>query len=468
VNSIKKFINLKNRFVDHSEDIRDGDTFISIKNGYSNLSADLIEKADYILLTSPGPSESKKFVNISELKEKYIKDIEEIYGLKENHFNKFFVTGTNGKTSTIHFLRQILNFSESSCASTGTLGRFINNKFYGGQRLTTETPIFIRNFLRECEKNSVQNILFEASSIGIEEKRLSGLSIDHAALSNISRDHLNYHGNIENYVDAKLKLVKSCKQTFTYVKQDQLSERIKNSFKGNALYSISIDDPKSDISIKVKKIFKDGIIEFTAETPWGNFQNGVKLFAEYNLLNLFLGLPFFLSCSKNIDLFSNSLNTLRLPNGRMQLFEKNEKRIFVDFAHTPDAIKKTLINIKKTKPRGLILVLGAGGDQDQGKRAEMGEIAENYADYLIVTSDNPRFEDPDEISKMITSKISKDFNFEIENDRGKAIKKAFKNLKEYEVLVIAGKGHEDYQIVGNNKEYFSDVEEVRKCLELLD
>ena len=98
----------------------------------------------------------------------------------------------------------------------------------------------------------------------------------------------------------------------------------------------------------------------------------------------------------------------------------------------------------------------------------MGEIAENYADYLIVTSDNPRFEDPDEISKMITSKISKDFNFEIENDRGKAIMKAFKTLKEYEVLVIAGKGHEDYQIVGNNKEYFSDVEEVRKCLELLD
>ena len=250
---------MKNRFVDHSEDIRDGDTFISIKNGYSNLSADLIEKANYILLTSPGPSESNKFVNIFELKEKYIKDIEEIYGLKENHFNKFFVTGTNGKTSTIHFLRQILNFSESSCASTGTLGRFINNKFYGGQRLTTETPIFIRNFLRECEKNSVQNILFEASSIGIDEKRLSGLSIDHAALSNISRDHLNYHGNIENYVDAKLKLVKSCKQTFTYVKQDQLSERIKNSFKGNALYSISIDDPKSDISIKIKKIFKDGI-----------------------------------------------------------------------------------------------------------------------------------------------------------------------------------------------------------------
>ncbi|GIR02687.1 MAG: hypothetical protein CM15mP12_2180 [Gammaproteobacteria bacterium] len=158
---------------------------------------------NYVLILDSTEKMETKYIDISDQKNNYLSQIEEVYGYRETDFNKFFVTGTNGKTTTIHFLSQMLSYSGSLNASSGTLGIFINNKFQKGQRLTTETPIFIRNFLQDCTKNKIKNILFEASSIGLEERRLAGLTVDHAALSNISRDHLDYHGTFANYVSSK-------------------------------------------------------------------------------------------------------------------------------------------------------------------------------------------------------------------------------------------------------------------------
>ena len=203
-------------------------------------------------------------------------------------------------------------------------------------------------------------------------------------------------------------------------------------------------------------------------TPWGSSRNSVKLFADYNLLNIFLGLPFFMSCSESIHLFFEKIPKLKLPTGRLQLFEKNNKKVFIDFAHTPEAIEKTLASIKKMKPKRIILVFGAGGERDHGKRVQMGEVAEKYADQSIITSDNPRNENPNKISEMITKTMSRNYNYEVENDRKEAIVKAFACLNDHEILLIAGKGHENYQIIEGSKQKYSDIEEVKRCLKLLD
>ena len=226
---------------------------------------------------------------------------------------------------------------------------------------------------------------------------------------------------------------------------------VKKHFRGDRLFSAAINNSSADINIQVKKVYDDGIIDFFAETPWGSSRNSVKLFADYNLLNIFLGLPFFMSCSESIHLFFEKIPKLKLPTGRLQLFEKNNKKVFIDFAHTPEAIEKTLASIKKMKPKRIILVFGAGGERDQGKRVQMGEVAEKYADQSIITSDNPR-----------------NYNYEVENDRKEAIVKAFACLNDHEILLIAGKGHENYQIIEGSKQEYSDIEEVKRCLKLLD
>ena len=468
VERIKNFINPSRHFVDHSQDVSKGDTFISINGGCSYLSKKQSDDLNYVLILDSTEKIETKYIDISDQKNNYLSQIEEVYGYRETDFNKFFVTGTNGKTTTIHFLSQMLNFSGSLNASSGTLGIFINNKFQKAQRLTTETPIFIRNFLQDCTKNKIKNILFEASSIGLEERRLAGLTIDHAALSNISRDHLDYHGTFANYLSSKLQLASLCKGTFSYVKEDNISDLIKKHFRGDRLFSLAINNSSADINIQVKKVYEDGIIDFFAETPWGSSRNSVKLFADYNLLNIFLGLPFFMTCSESIHLFFEKIPKLILPTGRLQLFEKNNKKVFIDFAHTPEAIEKTLASIKKMKPKRIILVFGAGGERDQGKRAQMGEVAEKYADQSIITSDNPRNENPNKISEMITKTMSRNYNYEVENDRKEAIVKAFACLNDDEILLIAGKGHENYQIIEGSNQKYSDIEEVKRCLKLLD
>ncbi len=454
--------------MDHSQDISKGDTFISVNGGCSYLSKKQSDILNHILILDPKEKKESKYIDISNHKKDYLFQIEEAYGFREMDFNKFFVTGTNGKTTTVHLLSQMLFFSNNSNASSGTLGIFLNNQFQKAQRLTTETPIYIRNFLHDCFSNKIENILFEASSIGLQENRLTGLTVDHAALSNISRDHLDYHGTFANYVSSKIELARLCKGTFTYVKEDEISDLINKSFHGNKLYSAAINDARADINLSIKKIYRDGMIDFHADTPWGSCQNSVKLFADYNLLNLFLGLPYYMSCCDNIELFFEKIPELKLPTGRLQLFEKNNKKIFIDFAHTPQALEKTLISIKKMKPKRIILVFGAGGERDQGKRNQMGEVAEKYADQLIITADNPRNENPKSISEMIIKTLSKNSNYEVENNRKKAIKRAFASLGVNEILLIAGKGHENYQIIEGRKEKFSDIEEVKRCLKLLD
>lgn len=453
-------------YVDHNKDVIKGAIFVSQNNGHSFLSKKDLDLVSSILVPEPILENLDKIKVLPKLDKRILTIIEKEYRLSLDSFENFFVTGTNGKTTAAHFLSQILFKNKINNGLMGTLGSFINCKQINQQRLTTETPIFIRNFLRVNKENKIKHILYEASSIGIEKERLFGLPVSHCGFTNFTRDHLDQHLSMKHYLNAKLKLVERAQKTFAYNADDPMSDKWLSVFSGQDAFAISSANPNSDIYFEILKRYSNGLIEFKIETPWGSGKASAMLFADFNITNLLIGLPYFINQELTLDNFLSSIKDLELPDGRQKLLKYKRNSIFIDYAHTPDAIEKLLSNLTKIRPSKLTLIIGAGGDRDHGKRKLMGNVSSKYADHIVITSDNPRNESPQAIAEMIKEGIEKSARYEIILDRAEAISSSISNLTENEILVIVGKGHESYQINGNRKEFFSDEEEVRRCIGL--
>jgi len=454
----------KRNFVSNSKYIKNDDIFISLNNGIKYLTQEDFNKISLILIDSKHEQkDDPKILKIDNLEENYLKWIDEIYNISQSAFKNFFVTGTNGKSTTIDFLSQAFSFNSLPNSTIGTLGTFLNGNKYFSNNLTTEEPLFVRSVMRKCLENNIKNIFIEASSIGLHQNRLKGLAIEHAALTNISRDHLDYHKNFDEYLLSKLKLAEmSSLKTLTYNLDEEHFSNIVNLFKGEEIYSVSCKNEKADIYFKIKQFYQDGRISFCVRTPWGEFSSSPKLHAGYNIYNLLLSLPYYSLMTSDCSGFFSASEEMTLPIGRLQ--RVSEENIFIDFAHTPDALDAVCSELMKKNHKGLKLIFGSGGDRDKGKRELMGNIAQKYAKKIYITSDNPRFEKPNEIIEMITAGISDKNKIIIESDRSEAIKMGISELGKDEILLIAGKGHEEYQIIENEKKPFSDYEEVLKCL----
>ena len=454
----------KRNFVSNSKYIKNDDIFISLNNGIKYLTQQDFNKISLVLVDSKHKQkDDPKILKIDNLEENYLSWIDEIYNITQSAFKNFFVTGTNGKSTTIELLSQVFSFNSMSNSTIGTLGTFLNGSKYFSNNLTTEEPLFIRSVMRRCLENNIKNIFIEASSIGLHQNRLKGLIIEHAALTNISRDHLDYHKNFDEYLKSKLKLAEmSSLKTLSYNLDDDHFSNIVNLFKGKKIYSISCKNKKADIYFKIKQFYQDGRITFCTSTPWGEFSSSPKLHAGYNIYNLLLSLPYYYSMTSDCSGFFSAVEEIKLPVGRLQTVGR--ENIFIDFAHTPDALEAVCSELMKKNHKGLKLIFGAGGDRDKGKRELMGNIAQKYAKKIYITSDNPRFEKPNEIIEMIAAGIRDKSKMVIESDRSEAIKMAISELHKDEILLITGKGHEEYQILGNEKKPFSDSEEILKCI----
>ena len=455
-------LNPNENFSSKSTYLSKDDIFLSINGGAKYLNKNDIQKAKYIYIDEEDQLESNsKFKVIKGLNKNYLSWIDEYYQIAHSNFNNIFITGTNGKTSAVNFLSQVFKFNSLSFASTGTLGTFLNQKNYFHNELTTENPLFIRRLMSKCTKESIENIFFEASSIGIDQGRLEGLNIDHAIITNISRDHIDYHKSMDNYIDAKIKLISGNDlETIALNIDDEIISRRIKELTSEVIFTVSDKNKNADIFFTLLNQYNDGSIEFKTETPWGKFVAQGKLISKFNIYNLLLTLPYFQSIHKDCDKFFDAVQTLCLPKGRLDQVSKN---IYVDYAHTPVALEEVCNNLQK-KGAGLAIVFGAGGDRDEGKRKLMGQVADRYCNKIYITNDNPRSEDPNQISVMIQEGISKKNKTHIELNRALAIKKAIDELKDDEILLIAGKGHENSQIVGNRIIEYSDYEEIKKCI----
>lgn len=432
-----------------SRKVEKGDTFIALK--YFNDGHEYIEDAIKRGATSVVADHGLYSVDTL-----IVKDTHEylVNYLKDNYWDKIKdlkiigMTGTNGKTTTCYLLHKALNMLGKKCAYIGTIGFYIDEKI---KDLNNTTPdiLEIYEMLLKAKEEDCKYVVMEVSSHALCLDRVKGLEFDMALFSNLTQDHLDYHHTIENYLEAKKKL-------FTMLRNDKMA-------------IINIDD----------KYYKDFIMEENNNKTYGfkdsNYQitkynynlnesNFVindcdiyktKLIGKYNIYNLTLVIATLNNLGFDYEQISKVIEKLDSPSGRMDKIIYNSNAIIIDYAHTPDAVEKVLLTAKELNPDHLYVIVGCGGDRDKTKRPLMGEISVNNADQAIFTSDNPRTEDPDEIIRDIVQKLDKK-NYEIEVNREKAIIRGIQLLKENDILMILGKGHENYQIIGKDKIFFDD------------
>jgi len=377
--------------------------------------------------------------------------------------NIFAVTGTKGKTSTAEFLRQMLEIIGHKAASIGTLGVVCNDsKVYqeiSNSSLTTPDIVSLYKNLATLKKYGIDNVAIEASSIGIEQGRLDGIKIGVGIFSNFSQDHLDYHLTMERYFDCKMMLyTKLMNNSLAILNADIFEfETIKKLIGNNKLISFGINgDDLKILSLEKGRFMLRGEEYKINLSIIGDFQ-------IYNALSALLTIQSYydLQNSEVKKIIDNS-HHLKAAKGRMdKVVElKNGARIYIDFAHNPDSLEKTLSNAKKFAKARLLVLFGCGGDRDAKKRPIMGEIATRIADYVIITDDNPRTENSAEVrNQIISGCVNKNF-IEID-DRKNAIKQAVEMLESNDILIIAGKGHEQYQIIGDKKYPFDEYKIVK-------
>ena len=377
--------------------------------------------------------------------------------------NLVAVTGTNGKSSVADFYLQILKLNNLKCASIGTLG-VKSNSLKKKTLNTTLDIVSINKILYKFNELKINNVILEASSHGLQQKRLDNINFNTAIFTNLSRDHLDYHKNFKNYLNSKLILFKkllSKNGTVIYNNQIKQKNLFKSIVKKKKLNYLTIGKI-SNLEIKKHTYLKDTqIISLTFNKKYYTFRT--NLIGKIQLKNLLMAV---LAASKILK-FNNIVNILskiKPVNGRIEQLSKlkDNSRVILDYAHTPDALKNCIKDIKEQFQFAKIsIVFGCGGNRDKPKRKIMGKISNRFCDRIYLTDDNPRSENPQKIRNQIKTGITKNKLYEIPS-RKKAIKTAIKNLNPGEVLIVSGKGHENYQEY-NSKIPFSDKKIILKA-----
>jgi UDP-N-acetylmuramoyl-L-alanyl-D-glutamate--2,6-diaminopimelate ligase len=373
------------------------------------------------------------------------------------------VTGTSGKTSVAAFTRQIWSAQGFAAASIGTIGLVAPKRTIYGS-LTTPDPISLHRTLDEIAREGVTHLAFEASSHGLDQHRLDGVRVDAGAFTNLSRDHMDYHPTVEHYLGAKLRLFNDLVKpsgTAVVVADHEHSDAVMAAVRRRGLRLISVGRKGEGIRLVEARV--DGFGQLmTVECEGRRYTLRLPLVGEFQIENALVSAGLAIATGTAADAALAALETLEGAKGRIELIgEKNGAAIFVDYAHKPDALEKVLAALRPYAKRKLVVVFGAGGDRDPGKRPLMGAIAARGADSVIVTDDNPRSENPAAIRAAILAETSGAREI---GDRALAIRSAISELQPGDVLVIAGKGHETGQIVGETTLPFSDHETARAAL----
>ena len=374
------------------------------------------------------------------------------------------ITGTNGKTSTAHLIHAILKADGRKTALIGTVGHQYTNT-QGEEEilpasLTTPDAFALHALFKQFTEDDVEYVTMETSSQGLALQRLAGLTFDTAVFTNFTQDHLDYHQTMEVYLKAKLMLFEQLdKEGVAILNSDSsVAERIADACKVSGLqtpptmYGLG---EKSDLHAENIN-FSYNRLAFTAVAPDGRIPAKLRLLGEYNLYNALAAIAVGLRYDCPISAIQEGLAATVVP-GRFELIDRGQDfAVIVDYAHTPDGLENVLTAAKRVAERNLICVFGCGGDRDNGKRPKMGNISAQIADYSVITSDNPRTEDPDEIIAQIVSNLPHDTKHMCIPERRDAIHHAIAMAKSGDVVLIAGKGHEDYQEINGKRFPFDD------------
>ena len=323
---------------------------------------------------------------------------------KKKPLNIIAVTGTNGKSSVANFFYQILNFNKIPAASIGTLG--VSSKKYSKKtRLTSMDPLSLHKNLQILARNKVNHVILEASSHGLEQKRLDNLNINIGIFTNLSHDHLDYHKNMKSYFNAKIYLFKNLLKKNSKIITDEENKEfkiIKSIANKRRIKQITIGSISGNIKILHNKYKeKKQIVKISINSKI--FELEIPLIGYFQVKNLLMAILTALSCGLNQNRIFNQIHKIKPVPGRLECVASlnNNSNIVVDFAHTPDALEQSLIALKKQFKKEIIIVFGCGGERDKKKRFTMGKIAKKYCRKIFVTDDNPRKEDPKKIRSTI-------------------------------------------------------------------
>ncbi|WP_200821393.1 UDP-N-acetylmuramoyl-L-alanyl-D-glutamate--2,6-diaminopimelate ligase [Oceanicoccus sp. KOV_DT_Chl] len=376
------------------------------------------------------------------------------------------VTGTNGKTSCTQLIAQLLEQLQQACGVIGTLGVSTNAGItteLSPVLNTTPDAITIQKILAQWHQQNVNIVAMEVSSHGLEQGRVSALHFELALFTNLSRDHLDYHGTMQAYAEAKARLFRQPGLKKAVVNMDDsFTDTLAAVVSSNVevlRYSIN---GEADVWVDQVSYHSEGV-SARLHSPWGSFDLLSPLLGAFNLSNVVAALASLAALNYDLAKLVAALPAINTIEGRMQRIESAANiNVIVDYAHTPDALEKALTAVRQHADGKVWCVFGCGGDRDQGKRPQMGEIAQRYADFVVVTSDNPRNEPAAEIINQVLGGI--DCPAAVEEDRAKAIAFAITNAQAGDSILIAGKGHEDYQLIADQRIPFSDIKEARLAL----
>ncbi len=406
-------------------------------------------------------------VAVSDLRASLSRIAARFYGHPSRSLNIYAVTGTNGKTSVAHFLAQSLSHHRSA-GVMGTLG----NGLWGSlanTSLTTPSALHVQELLGRMAGDGVRDVVMEASSHGLSQDRLAAVHIDTAIFTNLSQDHLDYHKTMADYAAAKRRLFEVAGLRHAVVNvYDEFGAELAGSLPANVSlmsYGLDTDARYSSTPPMVKGVLKRSDasgIEMLIDSPYGSAKLASSLFGRFNAENLLAVLAALLVNNFSLDEAISKLSAMRPIAGRMESFSlPHGPQVFVDFAHTPAALDLALSELNQCCEGRVYLVFGCGGDRDQTKRALMGRIAQSLSSFTVLTDDNPRSEAPEKIIADILSGFEERKNVLIEHDRAKAIIFCLDHAQEGDIVLIAGKGHENYQLIGDQRLPFSDRELVR-------
>lgn len=422
----------------------DGHDYIpsAIKNGASKIICD--RKIDFDIPYEIVPDTDK-----------YLKDIlKKEYGDKLSKLKLIGVTGTNGKTTSCYLTYQMLNELGLNCAYIGTIGYYYKDDFISLNN-TTPDVLTLYNLLVNAYESGAKCVVMEVSSQALSYDRLSGIDFSLIAYTNLTEDHLDYHKTMKNYLNAKLLILQHLRDNAKIIinKDDEYSKYFSKD--GHNRYTIGND---GDYNIKEYETFPNKT-RITFEYNNKEYTVSIPLTSKFNIYNYLTCLAICNQLDYSIEEIIKKTPMLKAPKGRCEVYEVNNGFAVIDYAHTPDAEEKVINAYSELKKNRVITIIGCGGDRDPKKRPIMGKIATDLSDYVIFTNDNPRTEKPENIMKDILNGVTKD-NYEVILDRKEAIKKGINIMNKDDILLILGKGHEDYQIIGKTKYHLDDAEEV--------
>lgn len=453
-----------NEIYDNSKEVKKGGIFVCIK-GIKNDGHDFVKEAEkngaFAFICEKKIDTNKPYIVVPDSIISLHQIAKKLYGPFD--FKIIGVTGTNGKTTSVFLIKEIIERTNEKVGIITTLySSFNSERIETGY--TCPPPLILYRIFKKFKEKNIKWCVMEITSHALKLKRFFEFEIEGGIFTNLTQDHLDFHITMEDYYLSKRKM-------FEYIKNGIASINIDNEY-GKRLYR-ELNLKKVSFGIKENCDYKGSILHISSssmevEITYKKEREiiSTRLIGEANLYNILGVFSLLKEMGFEKEMILEGIKEFKGVPGRLERVEnKKNKKIYVDYAHTPDALKNALITLKSLNPKRLIVVFGAGGNRDKNKRPLMGKVASEIADFIILTSDNPRFEDPLKIIEDIKKGIKSKEKCLINPDRKEAIKMAIEMMKEDDILLVAGKGHEEYQEIKGIKYPFNDKKVILEIIE---